>query len=72
MLNFTTSGKMPNLINSSIKDAIFALTKLGIKYKIKGSGIIISQSIPAGETLGKNETCILECSEINVRGASLY
>jgi cell division protein FtsI (penicillin-binding protein 3) len=71
-INFTTSGKMPNLINSSIKDAIFALTKLGIKYKIKGSGIIISQSIPAGETLGKNETCILECSEINVRGASLY
>ena len=71
-INFSTSGKMPDLINSSIKDAIYALTKLGVKYKIKGTGIIVSQSITPGKTLRSNETCILECSEIHVRGASLY
>lgn len=69
---YSTKGKMPALINTSIKDAIYTLTKLGVKYKIKGTGIIIYQSIPAGNTLKPNETCILECSEINVKGASLY
>jgi cell division protein FtsI (penicillin-binding protein 3) len=71
-INYYSSDKMPDLIDSSIKDAIFALTKLGIKYKIKGTGVIVSQSIPAGEILHRDETCILECSEIYVRGALLY
>ena len=71
-VNYSSAGKMPDLINTSVKDAIFMLTKLGVKYKIKGSGVIISQSIPAGKNLKGSETCILECSEIYVRGASLY
>lgn len=71
-ISYSTTGKMPDLINTSVKDAIFMLTKLGVKYKIKGTGVIVSQSIPAGRTLRKDETCILECSEIYVRGASLY
>jgi cell division protein FtsI (penicillin-binding protein 3) len=63
---------MPDLTNCLVKDAIFILTKLGIKYKINGSGVIVSQSIPAGKRLNRSENCVLECSEIFVRGASLY
>lgn len=71
-INFASTKKMPDLINSSIKDAIYILTKLGIKYKIHGSGIIVSQSIPAGTELNYSKICELECSEIYIKGASLY
>jgi cell division protein FtsI (penicillin-binding protein 3) len=71
-INLSSSEKMPDLISTSIKDAIFALTKLGIKYKINGSGVIVSQSIPAGKILTGKETCILDCSEIYIKGAMLY
>ncbi len=71
-INFASTTKMPDLVNSSIKDAIYVLTKLGIKYKIHGTGIIVSQSIPAGKDFNRNETCTLECSEIYIKGASLY
>jgi len=70
-VKLTAKNKMPDLINCQIKDAIYALTKLGIKYKIKGSGIITSQSIAAGKKLTGNEVCLIECSEYRVRGASL-
>jgi len=63
---------MPNVINMNIKDAIYALTKLGVKYKVKGSGIIKSQSIAAGKQIESYETCVLECSEVSIKGASLY
>lgn len=71
-INLSNNDLMPDLTNCSLKDAIFILTKLGLKYKINGSGIIVSQSIPAGTRLSKAENCILECSDILVRGASLY
>lgn len=64
-------NKMPDLINCQVKDAIYALTKLGVKYRIKGTGIITSQSITPGKKLTGNEVCIIECSEYRVRGASL-
>ncbi len=71
-ISLSDNNIMPDLKNCSVKDAIFILTKLGIKYKINGSGIIVSQSIPAGTRLSRSENCVLECSEILIRGASLY
>lgn len=67
----SSNNKMPDLVNCQIKDAIYALTKLGIKYKINGTGIITSQSIAPGHKLNGKEVCIIECSEFRVRGASL-
>ena len=64
-------NKMPDLINCQVKDAIYALNKLGVKYKIKGSGMITSQSIVPGKKLNGNEICLLECSEVLIKGASL-
>jgi cell division protein FtsI/penicillin-binding protein 2 len=70
-VKLSTNNKMPDLINCQVKDAIYALTKLGVKYKIKGTGIITSQSIAPGQKLNGKEVCIIECSEYMVRGASL-
>lgn len=63
---------MPDLRNCRLRDAISLLTKLGLKYKIKGSGKVKSQSIKAGKVLTGNETCLLECSEIMVKGTTVY
>ena len=71
-INLTSTEKMPDLLRCSIKDAIFTLTKLGVKYKINGTGVIVSQSIPAGKILTGKEICVLDCSEIYVKGAALY
>ncbi len=70
-VTLTAKNKMPDLINCQVKDAIYALTKLGVKYKIKGTGIITSQSIMPGQKLNGSEVCLIECSEYRVRGASL-
>lgn len=70
-VKLSSNNKMPDLVNCQIKDAIYALTKLGIKYKIKGTGIITSQSIAPGKKLNGTEVCLIECSEYRVRGASL-
>ncbi len=70
-VRISSDNKMPDLINCQVKDAIYALTKLGVKYKIKGTGIIISQSIAPGKKLNGNEECLIECSEYRVRGASM-
>lgn len=65
-------NRMPDLTNVTARDAITILTQLGIQYKIKGSGIILSQSIAPGKKLNGNEVCVLTSSELNIRGASVY
>ncbi|MFO7447998.1 MAG: penicillin-binding transpeptidase domain-containing protein [Ignavibacteriaceae bacterium] len=63
---------MPDLKNSSVRDAILTLNKLGIKYKVNGSGRIVSQSISAGEKINKKSLCVLTCEEITVSGTTVY
>ncbi|MDP4114853.1 MAG: penicillin-binding transpeptidase domain-containing protein [Bacteroidota bacterium] len=58
---------MPDLYGFSLKEAVNILAKNGIKYKVKGSGKIASQSIKAGSQLKKNVECTIVCSE-NVTG----
>ncbi|MEJ5261217.1 MAG: penicillin-binding protein [Ignavibacterium sp.] len=64
--------QMPDLVNCSVRDAINALTRMGIKYKINGSGIVVNQSIAPGSKIRTNEICILNCSELTITGASVY
>lgn len=71
-VKLSSINKMPDLINCQINDAISVLTKLGIKYKIIGSGIVVSQSITANKKLNGDETCLLECSEYSVKRALNY
>jgi cell division protein FtsI/penicillin-binding protein 2 len=71
-VNNSSSDQMPDLVNCRVKDAINALTRLGVKYKIKGNGMVTSQSIVPGKKLNGNEICLLECSEVYIKGVSLY
>lgn len=71
-LKHNSDNLMPDLKNSSLRDAINLLTKMGVKYKINGNGIVVEQSIPAGYQINSTSVCILNCSEITVKGASLY
>lgn len=67
-----TNNRMPDLSNITVRDAITILTQIGIKYKINGSGIILSQSIKPGSELTGNEVCMINCSELTIKGASVY
>ncbi|MDT3696153.1 MAG: penicillin-binding protein [Ignavibacterium sp.] len=69
-VKLSSNNKMPDLINCQVKDAINVLTMMGIKYKIKGSGVVVSQSITANKKLIGDEICYLECAEYFVKGAS--
>lgn len=63
---------MPNLSKISGRDAILVLTRLGIQYKVKGAGKVISQSIAPGEKISGRSFCEVNCEEIKVSGAVIY
>ncbi len=62
---------MPDLSNYSLRDAILILTKLGINYKVKGSGKVIAQTLSPGNKIDKSKICTLTC-ENNNGGAKIY
>ncbi len=63
---------MPDLKNSTLRDAISVLSKLKIKYKVNGSGTICFQSIQPGEQIHSGLICTLDCKEPEVTGAVVY
>ncbi len=63
---------IPDLSNYHIKDAISILTKLGVKYKMNGTGIVINQSLEPGTKIKKGQVCSLTCKEISVTGTTIY
>ena len=65
-------GVMPDLKGKTIKETLFILNELGVKYKIKGTGLVESQSIKPGTSLTKKTVCVIDCSQLNVKGASIY
>ena len=65
-------GVMPDLKNKSVRDAISLLVELGIKYDIKGSGKVMSQSIPEGTKINGESICHLVCnSDSNIQSVRL-
>ncbi len=71
-INYSNKNIMPDLKNCSLSDAITVLSRLGIKYKIKGSGKVIGQSILPGAKINKSIKCVLSCQETVVNGTSIY
>lgn len=61
---------MPNLINHPLSEAISILNRIGINYKVKGSGIVVEQSLPAGSKISDKDFCLIECSPVKIMGAS--
>ncbi|WP_432707973.1 penicillin-binding protein [Pedobacter sp.] len=46
-------GQMPNVYGMGLKDALYLVGNAGLKARVKGSGKVVSQSIPAGSKIGK-------------------
>lgn len=63
---------MPDLSNYHLKDAISVLSKLGVRYKMNGTGMVVSQSLLPGTKIRKGQVCSLECKEISVTGTAVY
>jgi beta-lactam-binding protein with PASTA domain len=51
---------MPDLRGMSAREAVRALTKLGMTPRMTGDGFVVEQSPSAGEGLGSVEACVLK------------
>ena len=56
-----TRTTVPNLIDMSRREAVSVASNLGIKYKVYGTGNVVSQSINAGEPIKEGALLILRC-----------
>lgn len=57
-----TAGNMPNLVGLTLREAMQRAAKEGVGIKIKGSGIVRSQSVLPGSRIIKGSFCYLEAS----------
>ena len=57
-----TQGSMPNLVGLTLREAMQRAAKEGVGIKIKGSGIVRSQSVLPGSRIIKGSFCYLEAS----------
>ena len=53
--------RMPELLNLALRDATVVLNEIGIKYKIIGTGKVLSQSIPANQKIDQGSFCLIRC-----------
>jgi cell division protein FtsI (penicillin-binding protein 3) len=53
-------GSMPNVNGMGLKDALYLIGNAGLKAQVKGSGKVVSQSIPAGSKIGKGLSVQIE------------
>jgi len=56
------SGKTPDVLGMSAKDAVFLLESKGYKVSIYGKGKVVSQSVKVGSTILKGSTIKLQLS----------
>ncbi|HNX38136.1 MAG TPA: penicillin-binding transpeptidase domain-containing protein [Candidatus Cloacimonadota bacterium] len=57
-----SKGTMPDLVGMTIRRAMQVSAKQKITLKIKGSGIVRSQSVQPGSRIMTNSSCVLEAS----------
>lgn len=60
-------GYMPDLGNKSMREAISELTRIGLKYKITGSGSVLDQSIKPGKKIFPGDMCVIKCSAKEIK-----
>lgn len=53
-------SKVPNVIGMGARDAIYEMERRGVKVRLHGRGKVKSQSIAAGESVGKGRTVVIE------------
>lgn len=62
---------MPDLSNYNLRDAVAVLLEMGVKYKIEGSGRVVSQSLVPGSPVRPGLICQLKCEEKKLTGARI-
>ncbi len=55
----TTKGEVPSVEGMGARDAVFALQQEGLKVRLRGTGRVVEQSIPAGTKGAKGRTITL-------------
>lgn len=55
-------GLVPNVVDMSLKDAIYLLENSGLKVEVSGRGKVLSQSIIPGRQVNNGETIVLQMS----------
>lgn len=70
-INKLNKNIMPDLTNYYLRDALSVLTEMGIKYKVEGSGKIISQSIQPGNSVRPGIVCQLKCEDKKLNGVRI-
>ena len=55
-----SSGVVPDFRGMGMRDALFLAENAGLRTSVKGYGKLYRQSIPAGNTIQKGETIVLE------------
>ncbi len=58
-------GLVPNVIDMSLKDAIYLLENAGLRVEVSGRGKVTSQSIIPGRRINRGETIVLQMSRNN-------
>lgn len=58
---FSKNNLMPDLQNKSMREAVSLFNEIGLKYKVIGTGNVISQSIEPGASIKKGDICLIKC-----------
>jgi cell division protein FtsI (penicillin-binding protein 3) len=45
-----------------LKDALYLLENAGLRVEIRGAGRVMTQSIPGGTKIGRDQTIVIELS----------
>ena len=61
---YNGANVMPDLSNKSVREAISIFNKAGLKYKIIGTGNVVSQSIEPGTVFQKGDICVVKCEAV--------
>ncbi len=55
-------GLVPNVVDMSLKDAIYLLENAGLKVEVSGRGKVLSQSVMPGRKVNEGEIIVLQMS----------
>ncbi len=55
-----TEDQVPDVKGMGARDAIYLLEKMGLHVRLQGYGRVVSQSLPAGHTIKRGETVVLQ------------
>lgn len=57
-------GLMPDLVGSPAREALRTLAGLGLEAQVRGAGIVVAQSVPAGTPVERGAACVLTLARV--------